>query len=846
MTRILYVDDEPGMLEIVKTFLEGTGDCTVETVLSAEDALRIIQEKEFDVVVSDYVMPGMTGIDLLKTLRQKGDDTPFIVFTGRGREEVVIEALNSGADFYLKKGGDLRSQLAELRNLINFSREKGRAVRALRESEKKFRNLVELAKDGIVVVQDAKIKYLNAQMANMVGYTIEEVFATDPRKLIPPEELPKLIDFYSRFGSSEKIPSEFETVILHKSGKKVPVVVSAARIDYEERPAEFFIVRDITDRKKSEEMHARVFSLLEAVFESTNDGFLVVDRQGRTIKFNRRFLELWKIPDSYASMIADERLELIKDQLKDPEGFATKVKSLLYRNPAAETFDILEFKDGRVFERYSRPLMIGDEIAGRIWSFRDVTGRKKLEEEIHRSAELYRAIFENTGTATILVEEDMTIVLANEEFERLSGFSKEEIEGKIKWTQFASEKDRPRMMEYHRLRGIDPKAAPRKFEFKFVDRNGKAHDILSTVGMVPGTKLSVASYNDISELRKAQSLLREEKEEQELLLDSIDTMVWYAADPETYGKVNRAFADFLGLKKEDLWGKKLYEVRPPREAEECIRSNRAAFESGRPVETFEQLTNFNGRKRLLWVKKIPKLGPDGRTNYLVCSANDITDLKLVENALRLANRKLYILGSVIRHDILNQLTLLGGYAEMLKNHITDEKGAGILNKMRHASERIERILKSQSEYEKMGTKEPEWIYVEKILKKAAEDIGLEGISLEVDLEGLEILADPLVGRVFYNLLHNSIVHGKKVSLIRVYARMIDKGMAIVYEDDGIGIPKNLKSAIFELSGRGAHGLHFAREILSLTDMTIEETGEEGKGARFEIFVPEGNYRFLSK
>src|SRR5665647_1139544 len=115
---LLYVDDEPGLLDIGKLFLERGGEITVSTSPSALEAIRLLSEQSFDAIVSDYQMPKMDGIQFLGEVRARFGSIPFILFTGKGREEVVIEALNNGADFYLQKGGDPKSQFAELSNQI--------------------------------------------------------------------------------------------------------------------------------------------------------------------------------------------------------------------------------------------------------------------------------------------------------------------------------------------------------------------------------------------------------------------------------------------------------------------------------------------------------------------------------------------------------------------------------------------------------------------------------------------------------------------------------------------------------------------------------------------------------
>ena len=144
--RILYVDDEPGLLEIGKAFLEQTCGMEVETSIEAPEALNRLRQEHFDAVVSDYQMPVMDGIELLEAIRARGDDIPFIIFTGKGREDVVIKAFKSGADFYLQKGGNPRAQFAELVNMIRTSIEKKNSERKLQDSERKLRSIIKIGR----------------------------------------------------------------------------------------------------------------------------------------------------------------------------------------------------------------------------------------------------------------------------------------------------------------------------------------------------------------------------------------------------------------------------------------------------------------------------------------------------------------------------------------------------------------------------------------------------------------------------------------------------------------------------------------------------------------------------
>jgi signal transduction histidine kinase len=143
----------------------------------------------------------------------------------------------------------------------------------------------------------------------------------------------------------------------------------------------FGISRDITERKRAEEALKDSLSLVEATLESTDNGILVISREGAVVKANGRFAEMWRIPSDILASGEDEKLlDHVLGQLTDPDAFVAKVKAL-YSEPGAESADLLEFKDGRVFERISKPMLVGGEPRARVWSFLDITERKRAEAE---------------------------------------------------------------------------------------------------------------------------------------------------------------------------------------------------------------------------------------------------------------------------------------------------------------------------------------------------------------------------------------------------------------------------------------------------------------------------------
>lgn len=176
MIQVLYVDDEEGMLEIGKLFLERTGQFGVTTISSAPAALALLRKKKFDVIVSDYQMPEMDGIFFLKTVRSADNRIPFILFTGWDREKIIIPALDAGADFYVRKGFDAQSQFAELRHKILASLERRRAVDALENSEQRIADIIDFLPVALFAIDTAGIVTLwNRAMEDMTGVMASDI-----------------------------------------------------------------------------------------------------------------------------------------------------------------------------------------------------------------------------------------------------------------------------------------------------------------------------------------------------------------------------------------------------------------------------------------------------------------------------------------------------------------------------------------------------------------------------------------------------------------------------------------------------------------------------------------------
>ncbi len=232
-----------------------------------------------------------------------------------------------------------------------------------------------------------------------------------------------------------------------------------------------------------------------------------------------------------------------------------------------------------------------------------------------------------------------------------------------------------------------------------------------------------------------------------------------------------------------------------------------------------------------------------RTNDML--RTEIQERKRYEDAIELANKKLNTLSSITRHDILNQITALGMFLSLAKEIATDPVVIDHLNNIEQITQLIQKQIRFTRDYQNIGTSSPHWQRVQRVIDNAIADLHFGKAALEADLNDLEIYADLLLEKVFYNLLENSIRHGGAVTKIRFYFRRDESGVTIIYEDNGVGIPSHAKEKIFkrEYYRNTGYGLFLVAEILGITGLAIKESGEPGKGARFEIFVPPGSFRF---
>lgn len=376
----------------------------------------------------------LAGVRLQDYFRSDDPDLPPIAAHRRAASGESIRYELRWADrTYLTHLEPLRAEDGAIEGVVGVAfdiTELERAKEKLEESLSLLRSTLDSTADGILVVdENGRIVSYNRRFV-LMWRVPDSVVASGEANQVMEFVLDQLEDagsFVTKTLGVVARPQEKTLDFLRfKDGRVFERFSPAVRSGPASHRNRVWSFRDITDRVRADEDRSQSLSLLEATLESTADGILVVDREGRIVRHNRKFSEMWKLPLGLIDASDDARLlAFVLDQLKNPDGFLRKVKDL-YDHAESQSFDWLEFKDGRVFERYSKPQTVGGAIIGRVWSFRDVTDRARMEEMLRQQARTFEHMFDGV----VVTDLAGRILDCNPGAEKMFGHTREGLVGK--------------------------------------------------------------------------------------------------------------------------------------------------------------------------------------------------------------------------------------------------------------------------------------------------------------------------------------------------------------------------------------------------------------------------------
>jgi PAS domain S-box-containing protein len=333
------------------------------------------------------------------------------------------------------------------------------------------------------------------------------------------------------------------------------------------------------------------------------------------------------------------------------------------------------------------------------------------------------------------------------------------------------------------------------------------------------------------------------------LLNNANDCIFSITTDGTLLSCNRQMKTLIGsLGHEISVGKPLSQITSPEAARDFMKALAEGLAHG-PGDSRGQVFNLvitasDGSEHVLETNaEFHELLQDTVPGYF-CIGRDITERILHESSLVAVTKKLKLLGDITRHDIKNQLTVLVAYLEYLKMVDATAEREKIHDSLDRVTTRIHDQLEFTGDYQQLGVNGPTWQDLLITFKYAISHLDMAGIRQVIDVAPVEVFVDPLFEKALCNLVHNSLVHGDGVTEVRLTSTEQDRGLLVVYEDNGCGIlPENKEKIFGEGFGKvNGFGLFLTKEILAITKISIKETGEPGTGARFELFIPRGRFR----
>lgn len=616
--------------------------------------------------------------------------------------------------------------------------------------------------------------------------------------------------------------------------------------------------------------------LLKATIESTADGILVVDKNEKISHVNNRFAQIWDIPNELIETMDDKNLlSYVLDQLLYPEAFLSKVQELY--NSADEDFDTIYFKNGQIVERYSCPLMQKDEIAGRVWSFRDITERKQTEKVLKQSEERHRLYFENISDVIFSIDPDFKIINISPSVERILGYKPEEMIGK----------------PIQDLNVIDPDSLEKAFsdmmkvlageriplsQYEFISRDGtkKFGEVSAAPLIREGKVVAIISVaRDITERKRIEDALTQSEEKYRIVLEANpDPVVVYDME----GKVtyfNMAFTNVFGWTLEECAGKTM-DVFVPMDAwpETKMMINKVlSGENFSGIET--RRYTKEGRIIPVSISGAIYMGEDGDPVGSIINIRDTSEQKEMETQLHQA-QKMEAVGTLaggIAHDFNNLLMGIQGCTSLLSYDIdSNHPNFEYLNKIEDYIKNAANLTKQLLGFARSGKYEVKPTDMNEIINKSSDMFGrtkkeivihkknqADIWAVEVDQSQMEQVVLNLYVNAWqamsgtgelYLQTENVILNNNDV---KPYGVKSGRYVKISVTDTGIGIDETIQHRIFDPffttkeMGRGTGlGLASAYGIIKSHGGIINVYSREGEGTTFNIFLPASERKIVKE
>lgn len=718
------------------------------------------------------------------------------------------------------------------------------------EENRILRHMVDHASCAITILDfEGRFIYANERTLAMHGYTRDEFIALPLSDLDVPASAARIdTRFREVRDEGEAI---FEAEHYRKDGTTLPVLVHLTLAQWGDRKVLLSIAEDITEWKAIETALRESRKQLSFALDGANEGLWDWNLQKNEAYFSPRYLQMLGYTAEAFAQTYEAWWEYVHPD--DRNDLETSIRRAIATQTDYQREFRMRRRDGSYLWVLARGRVMENDDDGRpvrmVGTHTDISDRKVIEEALRESRNKLEYALDAANES--LWEWNMVTGEATmtRQYPRMLGYAPGEFpDTHAAWWEYVHPDDR------EGIRSVIDQAVATKsvysHEFRMQKKDGSYLWVLArgrvTEWDEAGHPVRISgTHIDISDRKEVEEALLESRKKLEFAFDAANEGLWdwdMVADTVDFSK---QYVRMLGYAPGDLphthseWRRYVH----PEDLRGIITAKEESVATKEPFSHEFRLRTKDGS--YLWVLgrgRVMEWDRAGRPLRMVGTNTDISVRRQAEEALRLANRKLKLLSGITRHDILNQAMALNGYLTLTLEQNTDKALSDYLQKMQRAAVSVERIIAFTREYEQLGQNEPKWIS----LRKAAADIRYcTDLAVTVSCEGVAVFADPLLEKVFYNLMDNVIRHGQHASAVSLSCVPGEGGgLTIVWEDDGEGVADEDKERIFDRKyGKNTGmGLFLVREILSITGITIRECGTEGEGARFELTVPSGGWK----
>jgi PAS domain S-box-containing protein len=548
--HILHVDDDPSIQEITKLMLQDlSSGFAIDWACCVDEGLKKLASGHYDVVVSDYEMPQKDGLQFLTELRAKNNQTPFILFTGKGREEVAIKALNLGADGYYNKQGNPETVYGELVYGILQSVQNNRVEMALHLSEEKFRvYVVDSPVAFFVVNEDGKYVDVNEAACSLLGYSRDELLELGIVNLLFEKDLAFGLKQFGELRETGR--SRFEVALKKKDRQPVYVILNATRLPDGKLMS---FCENITERKKVEEALSNSEAKLMGIVECSSDQIFLLDKN----------LEYLMVNSSLATVLGRSPEEIIGKSIGEVYGlgtatqFSDNIKTVFKIGKSMFLEEKMQAQGQELFISSSLNPIKDDlgNVTAVSGIVRDITERKINEAKQQQSEEQFRQLFSNMPSAVAVYEAvdggaDFIFLDFNTEAEKIEKICRDNVIGKRVTEVFPGVKAFGIFSVFQRVyQSGKPEYYP---ETLYKDEKDPGTWRENWVYKLPNGNI-VAIYNDSTERRIAEETLREsEARFQALYSSNFDAVLVSVPSTGEILMANQAACQMFGMTEEEL------------------------------------------------------------------------------------------------------------------------------------------------------------------------------------------------------------------------------------------------------------------------------------------------------